>query len=111
MKKLKLGTIEEEATACRLAFEGFAVGGIVLHCHHESLFERLTKPAEGRINYILADKPEHERALRLHLFRPIREEVLNEWLKADAEWVKAEAGRRKAEAEWVKAGAEWRKAD
>jgi hypothetical protein len=84
---LKLGTIAEEAATCREAFKGYAVGGLVLHCHHEKLFEYLVEPAENRIAYILQDKPESERALRLRLFRPLRQETL----KADAEWEKAYA--------------------
>jgi len=102
--KLKLGTIKEEAAACRKAFEGFEVGGIVLHCHHESLFERLTEPASNRIDYILAIKPKHEQALRLRLFRPVTEAQLKRHSKAYAK-------RKKADAEWEKAYAEWKKAD
>jgi hypothetical protein len=32
----------------------------------------LKEPAINRINYILTDKPEHERARRLHEFRPAK---------------------------------------
>jgi hypothetical protein len=68
---LKLKSIKLEAAACRKAFKGVPVGSFVLHCHHELLMEKLTEPAENRIAYILSDKPEHEQALRLRLFRPL----------------------------------------
>jgi len=68
---LKLKSIKLEAAACRKAFKGVPVGSLVLHCHHELLMEKLTEPAEDRIAYILSDKPEHEQALRLRLFRPL----------------------------------------
>ena len=68
---LKLKSIKLEAAACRKAFKGVPVGSFVLHCHHELLMEKLTQSAEDRIAYILSDKPEHEQALRLRLFRPL----------------------------------------
>ena len=71
IKKLRLGSIADEAAACRKAFSRIKIGAWVVHCHHEQLFEKLTEPAENRIAYILSSKPEHEQALRLRLFRPI----------------------------------------
>jgi hypothetical protein len=91
---MKLKSIEEEAADCRKAFEGFPVDGYTLHCHHEIIGETLTGPAEHRIAFILTQKSENERALRLRLFRPIPKEKLEadaEWRKADAEWRKADA--------------------
>jgi len=118
--KIKLNSIAEEAVACRKAFKNFPVGGYVLHCHHEQIGETLTESAENRIAYILSQKPEHEQALRLRLFRPVSEKKLKayaerqkayaEWQKAYAEWQKADAERQKAYAEWQKAYAEWQKA-
>ena len=111
---MKLKSIEKEAADCRKAFKGFPVGGYVLHCHHEIIGETLCEAAENRIAYILTQKPENERALRLRLFRPVPEKELKadaEWEKADAEWEKADAEWEKADAEWKKAYAEWEKAD
>jgi len=116
--KLKLNSIkEEEAIACRKAFKDFSVGSFVLHCHHEQLGETLTEPAENRIAYILESKPEHEQALRLHLFRPVQEKQLKkykkayaDWQKAYADWQKADADRQKADADRQKAYADWQKA-
>ena|SRR5690242_15966225 len=131
-RKMKLGSIEEEAALCRKAFKGVKVGTLVLHCHHEVLCEPLTEEAENRIAFILSSKAKHEQALRLHLFRPVSDAKLRslgkkypmvkkvdaEWQKADAElrkayaeWRKADAERQKADAEWQKAYAEWQKAD
>jgi hypothetical protein len=125
---LKLGTIEQEATDCRKAFEGVEVGSLTLHCHHEVLMEQLDEPAEHRIAYILSRKPKNEQALRLRLFRPIFQEIINrnaDWQKANADWQKAYADRQKADADYLqkayadlqkayadrqKANADWQKA-
>ena len=74
-EKFGLRSILDEALACRKAFACVGVGTWVMHCHHEVLFEKLTEPAENRIAYILSEKPEHEQALRLRLFRPISKTV------------------------------------
>ncbi len=103
---LTLKSIEEEAAACREAFKGFPVGRYVLHCHHDQPVEVLWEDAEHRVTYILTQKPENERALRLRLFRPVSEKEL----KADAEWKKVVAELQKADAEWKKADAAWKKA-
>jgi hypothetical protein len=107
---VKLHSIEIEAKNCRKAFKNFPSDGFTLHCHHELLGEPLTEPAENRIAYILSDKPEHEQALRLRLFRPITESQLKS-CKGYTERHKAWAERDRAYAEWGKAYAEWRKAD
>ncbi len=74
--KLRLGSIEDEASACRKAFEQVHVGAWVIHCHHEILFERLIEPAKNRIAFILSSKSENEQALRLRLFRPLPQTVV-----------------------------------
>jgi hypothetical protein len=114
IKMLKLKSIKGEAVDCRKAFKKFPVGGYVLHYHHDIIGEMLRENAENRIAYILTQKPENERALRLRLFRPIHDKELKayaEWKKAYAEWKKADAEWKKADAEWEKAYAEWKKAD
>ena len=63
-------SIPEEAALCRKAWKDMPVGTMAWHCHHEALSEVLTEPAENRIAYILSDKPNIEKALRLRLFRP-----------------------------------------
>lgn len=67
---MKLGTIEEEAAACRAEFVGVKVGTYVEFYHHDMMIERLIEPPQNRIKYIETEKPEHERALRLRMFRP-----------------------------------------
>lgn len=42
------------------------------HIYHDVLLEWTTEPIEHRIEYIQTEKPEHERALRLRLLRPVR---------------------------------------
>ena len=96
---LVLKSIQEEAADCRKAFEGVEVGALVLHCHHEYLAEPLNEPADHRIEYILKHKPEHEQSLRLRLFRPVSQEVINR----NADWQKADAYRQKSYADWQKA--------
>ena len=116
--EVKLGSIEEEATACRKAFENVAVGSLVVHCHHESLFEYLEEPAENRISYILSSKSQHEQALRLHLFRPVNSKLLpKKWREAYAKRREADAKRQEADAKWreayakrQEAYAKWREA-
>ena len=106
---LVLKSIQEEAADCRKAFEGVEVGALVLHCHHEYLAEPLNEPADHRIEYILKHKPEHEQSLRLRLFRPVSQEVINrnaDWRKAYADWQKANADRQKADADRQKVGDE-----
>lgn len=68
---INLKSIDEEAADCRAAWA--AVPGAVagLHIHHEVVAEELNEPIENRIDYILTQKPKHERALRLRLMRPI----------------------------------------
>ncbi|MGA7856199.1 MAG: hypothetical protein WCA15_22970 [Candidatus Acidiferrales bacterium] len=107
---LILKSIEEEADDCRAAWKGFKVGTFALHCHHETLAERLTEDAENRVAYILSSKPRFEQALRLRLFRPVSEKAYAERDKAFAERDKAFAEWEKAEVEWEKADAEWEKA-
>ena len=110
---MNLKSVGEEAADCRAAFEGVAVGSLVVHCHHEVLAELLSFPAERRINYILTSKNRNEQALRLRLFRPVEESILRGIPKlgeAIAEWRKAKAELGKANAEWRKANSELYKA-
>jgi hypothetical protein len=96
-------SIPEEAALCRAAFAGVKVGAMVRHCHHERVIEPLTQPPEKRIAYILSFKPIEEQALRLHLFRPVRNAALDAaWAtdKAalDAAWATYAAADKAAQA-------------
>ena len=106
----ELGTIGEEAVACREAFKGVEVGSPVWLCHHETFIELLEEPVENRINYILMSKPPGEQARRLREFRPVLGSLPDELNKARAELDKARAECDKADAEWDKAYAEWDRA-
>jgi multidrug resistance efflux pump len=138
---LKLGTIEQEAAACRERWKGYDTGTLAAHAHHEIPFEVLTQPSETRIAYILSKKPENERALRLRCFAPVDltkfpelrkataewEQIAAAWLKAGATsremtaaWLNADAAlseaktkteREQAYGAWKQAGAKWRKTD
>ena len=118
-------TIKTELAACRKAWAANPTAKLAWCCHHAILLERLTKPAENRIAYILSDKSKEEQAIRLHNFRPARvklpeaiekacaefDKACAEFDKARAEWNKACAEfDNKARAEWNKARAEWNKA-
>src|SRR3989338_7841488 len=65
--------------------------------------EVLMEPVENRIAYIKVEKPEHERAVRLHAMRPVKGQ-LPEPVLAALSWF------GKASAEWNRALAEWDKA-
>ena len=92
---LTLGTIEAEAAACRAAFAARPRARYAAHVHHDRVAEALTEPAEERIAYILAEKPEDERAVRLHCLRPI----------TVRQWRVYEVGVRPARAAYL--AAEW----
>ena len=109
---MKLLSIPEEAAACRKAWAGKPIGTLAVHCHHCVECEPLTEPAENRIGYILRQKAESERALRLRLFRPalLPPELVAAWAKWEAaqakwtaaqeEWDAARAKRDAAQAKW-----------
>jgi hypothetical protein len=101
-----INDISAELSACRKAWADNKGAKFAWCCHHEILIEPLLDPPENRITYILHDKPEGERAIRLHNFRPARA-VLP---KAYAEAWKAYVEAWKACVEAWKACAEVRKA-
>src|SRR3990167_3392077 len=68
--------------------------------------EVLTEPLENRIAYIKVEKPEHERAVRLHAMRPVVGRLPEPVLAALSQFDKARAERDRACAEWDKARAE-----
>ena len=79
--------------------------------------EVLMEPVENRIAYIKVEKPEHERAVRLHAMRPVKGQLpepvlaaLSWFGKTCAELDKARAELDKACAEYDKACAEWNRA-
>jgi len=79
MTYVKLGTIEEEAAACRAAFAAVQVGDWALFCHHNIIVEQLREPPENRISYILSEKPKNEQAARLHWFRPLPQTTADDY--------------------------------
>lgn len=93
-----IGTIEEEAAACRAAFANVEVGTLVMFCHHAIPLETLREPAEYRIQSILTQKIYREQALRLHFFRS----VPGTYVKAREAWEAWEKARE-ARGAWVKA--------
>ena len=86
-------------------------GVMCWHIHHTRLLELSTEPLKKRAKYILEEKPEDERKLRLQLMRPVLhpEKFPKQLIKASAELGKAYAEVDKARAEWDKARAEWNK--
>ena len=70
-----LGSIAEEAAACRAAFAGVGPGELAWHLHHDTLVEPLACDPEVRIAHILYCKAYAEQPLRLRLFRPVRNEA------------------------------------
>ena len=112
---MKVGTIEEEATLCRAAFAGSKVGDMAWCVHHSMLCEPLTEPAESRIQYILAGKPEEERARRLHEMRPVKGKLPAELdaarAKLDAACDKWAAARAKLDAAYAELDAAYAELD
>jgi hypothetical protein len=84
MNMKELGTIEQEADDCRVAFAGIAVGAPVWCCHHEVNTEWLKEPAENRILFILNNKSKEEQALRLREFRPVLS--VEKWKELNADY-------------------------
>jgi hypothetical protein len=87
--------------------------GLAIHCHHDQLIEWCHSYTE-RVDYINSNKPEHEKATRLRLFKLLPKEAIRDLPKglvwARAEWGKARAELDKAYAEWGKADREaWHK--
>ncbi|HSW43834.1 MAG TPA: hypothetical protein VLM76_15155 [Patescibacteria group bacterium] len=78
----------EEAALCRAAFAAMPDAAHAAHVHHGAEpFERLYEPVENRIACILAHKPLHEQAIRLHCLRPLTAEQWPAWEAADqAAW-------------------------
>lgn len=76
---IELKSIREEAADCRARFRGIEVGSWVMFCHHDVVIEQLTEPPENRIRYILSEKPTAQQPLRLHLFRPIPKEAVDDY--------------------------------
>jgi len=50
------------------------VGAWVWWCHHAEPLEQLTEPGRVRVDYIYAEKPPHEREVRLLAFRPAKDQ-------------------------------------
>ena len=101
--KTPIKSIKEELKACKKAFTSNPKAEFAWTCHHSVLVELLTEPYQNRIEYIMTEKPESERAVRLRNFRPVR-------IKLPAKLIKAGAEYDKAEAEWYKAWPEYNKA-
>ncbi len=86
---IELLSIDAEAAACRAAWAAAPDAQRGCHIHHDQASEELTEPIENRIAYILRNKPEKERALRLRLMRPTTEEAIKAYYAARAEAQKA----------------------
>ena len=118
---MKLLSIPEEAAACRKAWAGKPIGTLAVHCHHCVECEPLTEPAENRIGYILREKAESERALRLRLFRPallLPPELAAAWAKWaaarakwEAAWAELDAAQAELDAAWAELEAAQTKVD
>ena len=80
--------------------------------HHQIIAEPLTEPLADRIKYILTQKDQSERAVRLKALRPVMnpDGLQAGCAKARAAYAKAQAECDKAWAEYDKAGAEYDKA-
>jgi hypothetical protein len=108
---LSLKSIDDEAAACRAAWAAAPNAWYGAHIHHEKACEALIEPIEVRILYILHQKPEKERAIRLRLMRPTTPEAFKAYYAAMAEPQKAyDAAMVEAQKEYYAAMAEPQKA-
>ena len=105
-----LKSIEEEKKDCIAAFKACPEAKFAWCCHHEIHVEFLTESFQKRINYIISDKPESERALRFRNFRPVRVKLSEIIEKALADYYKAWDVYIKARADWNKTWADYEKA-
>src|SRR3990167_4801535 len=82
------------------------------HIHHDVLCEPLTEPIENLIKSIKENKPKEEVELRLRLLKPIKSELLKEFVEAWAEARdKSRKARDKACNAWDEADKAWKEAD
>jgi hypothetical protein len=65
--------ISAAADLCRAAFKAFPNATHAWCCHHDVLCEPLIESFENRIAFILSDKAESERVVRLNNFRPVQD--------------------------------------
>ena len=75
MSSRPLGTIEQELADCRAACAAYPDAQEFFFLHHGVPLERLTEPVQNRIDFILSNKPEGERAVRLRNLRPCKDQV------------------------------------
>ena len=81
------------------------IGDIAWCCHHAIIIERLTEPAQNRINYIKTGKRERERPVRLAAFMPVdRADLPESFLN---EWEQGHALREQGRALWEQGHALW----
>ena len=79
------------------------IGDIAWCCHHAIIIERLTEPAQNRINYIKTGKRERERPVRLAAFMPVdRADLPESFLN---EWEQGHALREQGDALWAQGNA------
>lgn len=97
----ELKSIDEEAADCRTAWAAAPGATAAVHLHHDVAADALLDPIEFRIAYILTKKPEHERALRLRLMRPLTAPARAEYGRVTAQaWAEYERVRAQALAEY-----------
>jgi hypothetical protein len=109
---MKYGTIEQEARNCLRRFHraGTKEGDLVLFFHHGIAIEPLPEPFGVRIEFIQNHKPQEERAIRLHWFRPMPKKMYEALPKEFiAAGQKYSAAGQKYGAAWQKYGAAWQK--
>ena len=76
--------------------------GFYWHVHHDILLE-YCYDAQERTDFILENKPESERALRLRLFQPVKGKLPKAVVKAHIALDKARIAQDKARITWEKA--------
>ena len=74
------------------------IGDMAWCVHHKIIIERLTEPAQSRIDHIYRYKPMHERPVRLAAFMPVdRADLPRSFLKA---WDRSRALSDRARVLW-----------
>ena len=98
--KLILQSVDEEARLCRERWAAYPECTMAHSCHHNMHFELLAAPFEERIQFILTEKPEAQRASRLHHFGPLPFGPLPLPVGLLAAWVAANTANTEASPEF-----------
>ena len=107
---MNLKSIEEQAADWRARWAAAPDCRVAHLCHDDIHIEYLTQNAEKRIVQILSEKPEEERARRLHWLGPWPGTIPLEVAEAWSRWAEARSRWDEARSRWFEARSHWAEA-